>query len=315
MITCPSCGEDNPERAKFCLECGTALAQNKEVPQQARKTVTVLFSDMTGSTALAERVDPESVRAAMERYFTEMRAILERHGETVEKFIGDAVMAVFGIPIAHEDDALRAVRAAVHMRASLASLNEHLSARWGVALEFRTGINTGEVIAGGPSQRQSFAMGEAVNVAARLEQQAAPGEILLGNDTYRLVRDGVVAEAVGAVAARGKSEKVEAWRLKDVLASSQVSRRLHSALVGRAPELAHLLSAFDDVVQTSSCRIVTLLGAAGVGKSRLIAEFTQSLESAFVIRGRSVPYGIMRHRRDDVTIRRQSAPLVLMKSL
>jgi class 3 adenylate cyclase len=164
---------------------------------EARKYVTVVFADVSGSTALGERLDPETLRHVMERYFAEARQALERHGGTVEKFIGDAVMAVFGIPAAHEDDALRAVKAAADMRAAIAALNESLERERGLTLAVRTGINTGEVVAGDPSGGQFFASGDAVNVTARLEQAAAPGEILLGEETYRQVRDAVRVERVG----------------------------------------------------------------------------------------------------------------------
>src|SRR5213083_1937999 len=162
----------------------------------ARKTVTVLFTDVAGSTALGERLDPELLRRVMWRYFETMEAVLERHGGTVEKFIGDAVMAVFGIPQLHEDDALRAVRAAVEMRERLAALNEELERERGVRLSIRTGVNTGEVVAGDASGGQKLVTGDAVNVAARLEQAAQPGEILIGPDTHSLVREAVRVEAV-----------------------------------------------------------------------------------------------------------------------
>ena len=149
-----------------------------------RKTVTVLFADVTGSTALGEQLDPESLRRVMARYFETARGCLERHGGSVEKFIGDAVMAVFGVPTVHEDDALRAVRAASELRDSLGSLNEELERDYGVSLQLRTGVNTGEVVVG---EGQTLATGDAVNVAARLEQAAEPGEILLGAETRRLV--------------------------------------------------------------------------------------------------------------------------------
>src|SRR6266702_1359784 len=145
-----------------------------------------------------------------------MEVVLERHGGTVEKFIGDAVMAVFGIPELHEDDALRAVRAAVEMRLALAALNEQLARAWGIQLAMRIGLNTGEVVARDPSEGQSFAIGHAVNVCQRLQESAAPGEILIGDATFRLVRDDVVAEAVGPLALKGKAETVEAHRLHGV---------------------------------------------------------------------------------------------------
>src|SRR5438477_2603551 len=158
---------------------------------EVRKTVTVLFADVTGSTALGEQLDPEALRRVLSRYFEEMRAVIESHGGTVEKFIGDAVMAVFGIPLVHEDDALRAVRAAAAMRERLAALNEELERERGTRLEARIGVNTGEVVAGDSSEGQRFATGDAVNVAARLEQAASPGEILIGETTRLLVRDAV----------------------------------------------------------------------------------------------------------------------------
>ncbi|HEU4528546.1 MAG TPA: adenylate/guanylate cyclase domain-containing protein [Actinomycetota bacterium] len=162
-----------------------------------RKTVSVLFADVTGSTSLGEQLDPESLRAVMSRYFDEMRLVIERHGGTVEKFIGDAVMAVFGVPVLHEDDALRAVRAAWEMREALAGLNVELGREWGATLRIRTGVNTGEVVAGDPARSETLVSGDAVNVAARFEQAAEPGEILIGEETHRLVRDEVTVEAVG----------------------------------------------------------------------------------------------------------------------
>src|SRR6186997_584074 len=147
MVLCPNCGEENPEKFRLCGFCGTALAPTLP-PQEVRKTVTIVFSDLKGSTAMAEKLDSEAVREVMSRYFDEMRGALELHGGTIEKYIGDAIMAVFGLPRVHEDDALRAVRAAVEMRDRLATLNEELDQRWGVTIGNRTGVNTGEVVAG-----------------------------------------------------------------------------------------------------------------------------------------------------------------------
>src|SRR5213080_3616548 len=175
MLVCPSCGTENREGAKFCDSCGAALADAAPV-REFRKVVTVLFCDVTGSTALGERIDPESLRQVMSRYFEMAQAVVERHGGSVEKFIGDAVMAVFGVPVLHEDDALRAVRAAADLRAELG---------------LRVGINTGEVVTG---TKERLATGDAVNVAARLEQSAGAGQILLGETTLERVRDAVVAE-------------------------------------------------------------------------------------------------------------------------
>src|SRR5712691_324357 len=177
MATCPSCGSENREGARFCDACGAALEPATPSREQ-RKTVTVVFCDVTGSTALGESIDPETLRALLARYFERMRGIVESHGGTVEKFIGDAVMAVFGVPVAHEDDALRACRAAVEMRHALPELG----------VQARIGVNTGEVVTG---TQERLATGDAVNVAARLEQTAAPGEILIGKETLRLVSAGV----------------------------------------------------------------------------------------------------------------------------
>ena len=187
MLTCQSCGQESPDGFAFCGACGTAFAP-VAAAREVRKVVTVVFCDVSGSTALGERLDPEAMRRTMGRYFEEIRLIVERHGGTVEKFIGDAAMAVFGIPVAHEDDALRAVRAVAEIRERLTALGEELA----VALSFRTGVNTGEVVAG---EGETLVTGDAVNVAARLEQAATPGEILIGAQTLSLVRDAVTRGA------------------------------------------------------------------------------------------------------------------------
>ena len=200
MPSCQACGQENPEGFRFCGACGAELAP-PAARREVRKTVTVVFCDVTGSTALGERLDPEAMRRTMGRYFEEIRLIVERHGGTVEKFIGDAVMAVFGIPVAHEDDALRAVRAVAEIRERLSALGEQLS----VALSFRTGVNTGEVVAG---EGETLVTGDAVNVAARLEQAASPGEILIGAETLSLVRDAVTVQPVEPLELKGKREPV-----------------------------------------------------------------------------------------------------------
>ena len=215
MVTCPSCGQESPEGFKFCGNCGAALATGP-TPRETRKTVTVVFSDVTGSTKLGEQLDPESLRRVMGRYFDEMQAVVERHEGTVEKFIGDAVMAVFGIPLLHEDDALRAVRAAAEMRERLHALNAELERDWGVRIEVRTGVNTGEVVAGDGSAGQRLATGDAVNVAKRFEEAAPPGEILLGETTWRLVRDAVDVESENELELKGKGSPVRAFRLLSI---------------------------------------------------------------------------------------------------
>jgi class 3 adenylate cyclase len=246
-----------------------------------RKVVTVLFCDLTGSTAIGERTDPEALRALMNRYYDAARAVLERHGGTVEKFVGDAVMAVFGIPVSHEDDALRAVRAAAEMREAIAAHG----------LEARIGVNTGEVVVGG--EGETLVTGDAVNVAARLEQAAASGEVLIGAETRLLVRDAVVVEAVEPLALKGKSEPVEAFRLVEVLAdAAALARHPETPLVGRQRERQRLWRAYEDAVADGTCQLFTLLGPAGIGKSRLVADFLERVgESADVLRGRCLSYG------------------------
>jgi len=287
--TCASCGQDNPEGFRFCGNCGAALEEAAPA-RGVRKTVTILFSDVTGSTALGERLDPETTRRVMGRYFDVMSAAIERHGGTVEKFIGDAVMAVFGIPILHEDDALRAVRAAGDMRDALAALNDELDRDFGVRIEARTGVNTGEVFAG---EGQTLALGDAVNTAARLEQAAAPGEILLGDPTHRLVRDAVRAEAIAPVAAKGKSEPVAAHRLLEVVAGAEAfARRLDAPMIGRENELTQLWQAYERSTRERTPYLFTILGSAGIGKSRLVREFLDRAEGgATILVGRCLPYG------------------------
>jgi class 3 adenylate cyclase/tetratricopeptide (TPR) repeat protein len=291
MAICPACGRDNPERLTFCGFCASPLTSTEV--REVRKTVTVLFSDITGSTSLGELLDPESLRNVMSRYFDLARTVVLRHGGTVEKFIGDAVMAVFGVPAAHEDDAFRAVRAATEMRENLAALNDELERGSGVRLETRTGINSGEVVAGDPSSGQSFVSGDTVNVAARLEQAAQPGEILIAADTLSLVRDAVQVEATEPLRLKGKAELVQAFRLLEVLAgTAPLARRLDSPMVGRDSELRQVLDAFDRVESARSCELLTILGEAGVGKSRLTMEVLSRLtDHATVLEGRCLPYG------------------------
>ncbi|HEX2506157.1 MAG TPA: AAA family ATPase [Gaiellaceae bacterium] len=289
MAVCAACGQENPDEARFCLACGSPFETG--AAREVRKTVTVLFVDLAGSTGLGERLDPEPLRRVMTRYFEEARGALERHGGTVEKFIGDAVVAVFGVPIVHEDDALRAVRAAVELREVLARLNEELAASPGVTLAVRTGVNTGEVVAG--AGRESFATGDAVNVAARLQQTAGENEILLGPATVPLVRDAVEVEPVEALELRGRDESVTAYRLLSLRPhAAGVERRHESGFVGRESELRLLADAFDRAERARASHLFTLLGPAGVGKSRLAEEFLRRVgDRARVVRGRCLPYG------------------------
>jgi class 3 adenylate cyclase len=277
--------------ARFCQHCGTALGTGPS-SSASRKTVTVLFCDLVDSTGLGERLDPESLRLLLSRYFDEMEGAVGRHGGTVEKFVGDAVLAVFGVPQVHEDDALRAVRAADEMRSRLQRLNEGSERGGDVQLRIRVGINTGEVLATQGVARDHLVTGDTVNVAARLEQAAEPGQIVIGEDTYRLVRGAVEADRIYPLELKGKKDPVSAFRLQKVVeAPSQRSQRLVSPMVGRERALSMLKIAFDSTIQDRACHLVTVLGVAGVGKSRLVEEFVAQLDGADVYRAHCVPYG------------------------
>jgi class 3 adenylate cyclase/tetratricopeptide (TPR) repeat protein len=262
--------------------CGTELP--RDPAPGVRKVVTIVFCDMAGSTALADGSDPEVVRVALDRYYARMRQIVERHDGTVEKFIGDAVMAVFGVPRLHEDDALRAVRAASEMREALVELD----------IPARIGVNTGEVIT---QTGDSLIAGDVVNVAARLEQVAAPGEVLMGAATHRLVRAAVVAEAAEPLILKGKADAIAAYRLAELRPEAAlpeapgVGRGGRAAMVARQTELGRLRGAFDQARHDPSCQLFTILGHAGVGKSRLVAEFVARLDDVRVVRGRCLSYG------------------------
>jgi len=294
---CPNCGRENADDARFCNACAHALTGSGARSREARKTVTVVFCDVSGSTALGERTDPESLRRVMTRYFEAMRSVLEAHGGTVEKFIGDAVMAVFGIPQAHEDDALRAVRAAAEMRTALAALNQDLQRDHGVAIEIRIGVNTGEVIAGDPAAGHNVVTGDAVNTAARLEQTAGTGDILIGEDTYALVRDAVVVGDVDPLTVKGKAAPLLAYRLLEVRPGAEGhARRLDSPMVGRERPLRLLRETFEGVAADRACALFTVLGVAGIGKTRLTREFLQDVGAdgapdPVVASGRCLPYG------------------------
>ena len=259
----------------------------------ARKTVTVVFSDIANFTPLGEALDPEVMRKVMEQYYAVVRRELERHGGTVEKFIGDAAMAVFGIPTVHDDDALRAVRAAVDLRTALGGLNQELEETHGVRLAIRTGVNTGEVVAGDPTDRQSFATGAAVATAQRLEAAARSGEILLGDSTYRLVSNAVLVEPMEPLELKGKAEPVRAWRLLGVVEGAPpFPRRLDAPMLGRERELASLKGELDAAVRERRCRLATIVGPAGIGKSRLGNElFAATRERATTLVGTCLAYG------------------------
>ena len=282
MRACPSCAVENADGAKYCAACGERLPA-PAAAREVRKTVTVLFADVVGSTELGERMDPEAVRALMAGYFSLARKVIEHHGGTVEKFVGDAVMAVFGVPLVHEDDALRAVRAAAELRDEIDRLGD---------LAIRVGVNTGAVIAGDASDPQTFVTGDAVNVAARLQAAGSAGEILLGPATVVLVRDAVTLGPPVALSVKGKAGPVEARRLLEVSGTEGRRRRPDAPLIGRGGEFAALEQMWRAATDDRNPHLVTLMAPPGVGKSRLVAEFAAArAEDATVLVGRCLAYG------------------------
>jgi class 3 adenylate cyclase/tetratricopeptide (TPR) repeat protein len=274
MKVCSNCGRTIDGDFAFCPHCGTVLVEPAPA-RELRKTVTALFCDVTGSTALGESVDPEALRRLLARYFERMKEIVEHHGGTVEKFAGDAVMAVFGVPVLHEDDALRAVRAAAEMRDAWPELG----------LQARIGLDTGEIVAG---TEERLATGDAINVAARLEQAAPPGEVLMGRSTLALVGDLAEVDELDPLELKGKAEPVAAYRLLTV---RDAPERLHKMrFVGRARELALVRKAWARAREERRCELVTVVADAGVGKSRLVAEVLASVHVT-AVRGRCLSYG------------------------
>ena len=289
MVTCPACGRENPEGFAFCGMCGAALAPAAAPPREERKVVTILFTDLVGSTARAEGLDPEDVRATLSAYYARLRAELERHGGTVEKFIGDAVMAVFGAPVAHEDDPERAVRAALAIRDSI-----------GEELQIRTAVNTGEALVAlgaRPVEGEGMVSGDVVNTTARLQGAAPVNGILVGEGTYRATRHVVEYRDAPAVEAKGKSEPVKVWEAVAVRSrlGSDVEERLRTPLVGRERERSLLADAFGRARSEQSVQLLTLVGVPGIGKSRLVAELFHVVDAEPDLiawrQGRSLPYG------------------------
>ena len=289
MVTCPSCGQENPAGFRLCGMCGAALTPAAAPGREERKVVTILFTDLVGSTARAEGLDPEDVRATLSRYYAQLRAELERHGGTVEKFIGDAVMAVFGAPVSHEDDPERAVRAALAIRDSV-----------GEELQIRTAVNTGvALVALGASAVEGEAMvsGDVVNTAARLQSAAPVNGILVGEATYRATRQAIDYRDAPPVDAKGKAEPVKVWEAVGARSrfGTDVEQKLRTPLVGRERERSLLADAFERARREQSAQLVTLVGVPGIGKSRLIAELFQITDADEEIiswrQGRSLPYG------------------------
>jgi class 3 adenylate cyclase/tetratricopeptide (TPR) repeat protein len=292
VSACPSCGHENEPGAKFCSECGTALREARPAPRTERKVVTVLFADLVGFTARAERLDPEDVQAVLEPYHTRLRAELERFGGTVEKFIGDAVMALFGAPTAHEDDPERAVRAALAIRDWIAEEGK---------LEVRIGVNTGEVLvnlAARPERGEGMATGDVVNATARIETAAPVNGILVGESTYRATANVIDYGEPTTIDAKGKEEPVAVWEARQARSryGVDVVREAATPLVGRSRELDVLKAALSIAQQQQSPELVTLVGVPGIGKSRLVAELFAWVEQepelvAYWRQGRSLPYG------------------------
>jgi class 3 adenylate cyclase/tetratricopeptide (TPR) repeat protein len=298
MVKCPSCNEENPAKFRLCGYCGTPLhpaeaPAARPPPRTVRRTVTIVFCDLKDSTSLGERLDPEALHEVKDRYFEAMAAEIVRHGGKIEKYIGDAIMAVFGLPVQHEDDALRAVRAATGMQAALRGVNAQLLQEYGVELKNRTGVNTGEVVAtDDPTADQKLATGDAVNVTARLEQAAPANEVYIGESTWRLVRDAVQVEAVEALELKGKQERVPAFRVISASGHDGTARRHDMPIVGRDEELRAIDRALHEVRETASARLITLIGDAGIGKSRLAQEVIVRVGAAArVVRGRCLAYG------------------------
>ncbi|MFJ8755756.1 adenylate/guanylate cyclase domain-containing protein [Streptomyces cyaneofuscatus] len=281
-MTCPSCRQELPSTARFCSSCGTpcagpaaAPAPVAPPPEDERKPVTVLFCDLVGSTALSGVLDPETLRTVTLRYFEAMSAQIVARGGTPEKFIGDAVMAVFGVPVVREDDARRALAAALGMRRALDALNEELHASLGIRLTTRVGVNTGQVVAGSDATaRQALVSGEVVNIAARLEQNAGPGEILIGPQTLLAAGPTVTAEPTGPLRLKGKRDSVEAYRLLALGADDpELLRRFDAPFVGRTTELSALDKSLEDAVRGDRPGLLRVTGEAGIGKTRLVREW------------------------------------------
>ncbi|MFL5932345.1 MAG: BTAD domain-containing putative transcriptional regulator [Gaiellaceae bacterium] len=261
-------------------------------PIRARRPATVVFADVVDSTAMGEQLDPESVHRILERYSETATTILERHGGTVEKFIGDAIVGFFGLTEVHEDDAQRAVRAAVELREAVSKLTDELRRDNGIELGMKIGVNSGDVFVGAGARREMFATGDSVNVAARLEQHACEGEILLGERTFRLVEEMVDAEPLEPLAVKGRKALVSAWRLLELSPAELLSHRHQVPFVGRERQLDELRSAFARTRDARECALCTIVGPAGMGKSRLAEEFVGELQgSATVAVGRCLSYG------------------------
>lgn len=283
--SCPACGTANSETAKFCQECAEAFSAPNEA---RRRLVTAVFCDLVGSTELAERLDAEALRKLLDRFFEAMRAAIERHGGTVEKFIGDAVVSVFGVPVAHEDDTLRAVRAALEMRDAAAELDAEI-ADPDVRVGVRIGIHNGEALADEAAARQGRIAGDVFNTAARLQGAAEPGSVVVSGTAERILRGRVELEPIGALELKGKARPVDAYR---VVGLRVAPARIETPMVGRDRALASIGGALEDAIDADGCVLVTILAPAGVGKSRLAGAFADATrDRATVLFGQTPSYG------------------------
>ncbi|HLM31012.1 MAG TPA: adenylate/guanylate cyclase domain-containing protein [Solirubrobacterales bacterium] len=281
---CAACGAENPPEAKFCIACGTELsgavppAPGSEPPPEERRKATIIFADLSGYTALSERLDPERTKTLVDRALRRLGAEIERYGGTIDKYIGDNVMGVFGAPVTHEDDPERAVRAGLAMQAAMGEINERIGADVGAEFALRVGINSGEVLAGRVGDRYTV-IGDPVNVAARLQAAAKPGTVIVGEVTHRLTRPAIEYVELEPLELKGKSEPVPAWEAVRAVVRGRAPRGARSTarLIGRDPESDRLLAAFEQVVEERRPHLVTLLGQAGVGKSRLLRDLIDRL--------------------------------------
>src|ERR687887_262964 len=291
MLTCGACGRANPGDSRFCNACGAALAAAAQPRREERKVVTVLFADLVGFTSRAERLDPEDVRALLDPYWQHLREELERFGGTVEKFVGDAVMALFGAPVAHEDDPERAVRAALAIRDWIREEGK---------LQVRIGITTGEALidlSARPESGEGMAAGDVVNTAARLQSAAPTNGILVGETTHRATAQTIDFGEQRTVAAKGKEEPLPVWEVMQARASFGVdlAPQTRVPLVGRQREVEQLVGALVRTREQRSTELITLVGVPGIGKSRLVAELFAAIDTGGVLtyfrQGRSLPYG------------------------
>jgi predicted ATPase/class 3 adenylate cyclase len=296
MPFCTECGTENPPAAKFCFSCGTAIAQAPApapvAPSEERKVITAIFVDLVGSTARSESLDPEDVRALVAPYHAKVRGELEGHGGTFEKFSGDAILALFGTPKAHEDDPERAIRAALAVGRGIAELNAE--DEW-LDLHIRIGIHTGEalvMLGANPGEGEWSAAGDVLNTAARIQSAAPVDGILVSRTTYLATQNVFVFEAAEPIQAKGKSEPVEVWVVAGEQTEVSPERARETALVGRDAELTELAVFCDELLEERSAGLATIVGAPGVGKSRLLLELVGRLEARFnVHRGKCLSYG------------------------